>query len=467
MIKSKHVFFLSILIIVFITFVFRDIPFFWDGTYFSKAATLFYNGTDSFWSCGEYTDNTTLPLFSWYLNIVWSLFSKTLTVSHFAFLPFMILFFYEYYRFSKKFLSDFFCSVALILLLSEPTFSTQALLMGYDILMVFLFFFLINRLIENKFLLYSFILPVLSLYSIRGLMLGASLFFIHLAINYSQKKKTSLVQLTKVYSPTIILVCSWFLYHKLKTGWFLFSPLHENTDEQILSFSMAARQVFYVFWKLADFGRIYLWLFVLSFLFIAYYYKKQKDEKTKLLSIVLFIPIIITSLLMIFVSNPIGHKYFIFCFAVLIVFFCWVLQQLNKKQLSSFIAAAALLFLVSGNFWMYPQKYGNGWDSSLKVLPYFNAKTQMDEFVKTQKIDPNNIATQFPLNTNELYSNLTDSSYCYSSVETEEISNYEYFLYSNITNSKSVKTIEEIKSNWKLLREHKSGAVTVSLYQKQ
>lgn len=141
MIKSKHVFFFSILIIVFTTFVFRDIPFFWDGTYFSKAATFFYNEADSFWSCGRYTDNTTLPLFSWYLNLVWSLFSKTLAVSHFAFLPFIILFVYEYYRFSKKFLTDFFGSVALFLLLAEPTFSTQALLMGYDILMVFLFLF--------------------------------------------------------------------------------------------------------------------------------------------------------------------------------------------------------------------------------------------------------------------------------------------------------------------------------------
>lgn len=462
-IKSKYIFIFSVLVLIAIVFFYSNIPFFWDGEYFSKAATFFYNGENSFFDCGAYTDNTTLPLYSWYLSFVWSVFSKTLFVSHAAIIPFLILLVFQFYKMASRFLTDKYVSFSLVLLLIEPTFLTQTILMGYDIVLTSLFLFAINLLLNKKRVAYSFLLPVLALFSIRALFLTLSLFIIDLILEHNRTKKINLFVLSKAYFPCFFLVCSWFVYHKFKTGWFLFSPLHEKTDEHFISFQMVVRQILYAIWKIIDFGRFYLIAFILLFLVT----KKEQIKESKNLFLFLFVPTVITMLFMMLVSNPVGHKYFIFNFVLLIICFCFVVQRIKNKNYRIMSLIFAFVFLVTGNFWIYPQKYGNGWDSSLKILPYFKTKNEMDLFVKTKNIEPKKIATQFPLHTNNYFSYLSDSTFVYTSAETEEINNYNYFLFSNIMNPKNMEEIEKIKKEWLLLKEVKSGFVSISLYQKK
>jgi len=462
MTKSKRVLFFIFVCLVLLTIAVRNIPFFWDGTYFSKAASFFYDGYASFAGCNTYTDNTTLPLYSGFLALVWGIFSKSLFVSHLFFLPFWLWFFYESFRFAHKFLSPLFCSLSLLLLFAEPTTMSQGILMGYDIIMAALFLFVLNRRIEKQYFLYSFVLPILALFSIRGLLLSCSLFIVDLLLKKSEKEKISVLGLAKLYLPTIGLVSFWFIYHKIKTGWFIFSPLHENTDESIVSFSMAVRQLIYVVWKNIDFGRVLLWVsvFILSFR-----YFKHK-ETFKKLSLFLWLPLLFTAVFMAAVSNPVGHKYFIFSFPLLIVLFCFCLELLKSRKKALVVFVFAMLVLFSGNFWMYPQKYGNGWDSSLKVLPYFSLKSEMDNFIEQEKIDKSLIATQFPLDVNDCYSYLKDSSQTYTPVQTKEIAAYNYFLYSTVMNPRETALIEEIRTSWKPIKILQQGLVTLCLYKK-
>jgi hypothetical protein len=123
--------------------------------------------------------------------------------------------------------------------------------------------------------------------------------------------------------------------------------------------------------------------------------------------------------------------------------------------------------LISGNFWLYPERLGNGWDSSLKVIPYFHLKEEMDEFIKEEKIDIKQIGTQFPLIADKKYSHLIDSSYFYNNVWSGPINKYNYFLFTNVINSDISNQIEETKHTWKLIKSLKSGQVYINLYKKK
>lgn len=462
MTKNKFVLLFVFICAALLTVGVRNIPFFWDGIYFSKAASLFYHGNSSFFDCGKYTDNTMLPLYSAYLALTWSIFSKSLWVSHFVFLPFVLWLFYETYRFAKKYLNPFFCSLSLLLLFIEPTVITQSILMGYDIILACMFIFSLNRRIEKQNLLFSVGLSVLALFSIRGLFLVFSLFFVDWIIKKQDKENVSFLTLIKPYMPAIFLVSIWLIYHKTKTGWFLFSPLHESTDESFVSASMAMRQLIYVLWKNLDFGRVFLWLVVIVFVLK----NKTQETTSRTITVCLFIPLFITALFMAVVSNPIGHKYFIFLFPLLIVLFSFCLQQLSNKKTALLFVVMAFFFLLSGNFWLYPQKYGNGWDSSLKVLPFFDLKLEMDDFIEAEKIEKNTIATQFPLDTNNCYSYLADSAENYTNVETEKITDYKYFLYSSVMNPRKTETIEYIRKTWVPIKTMSRGLITLCLYKK-
>jgi hypothetical protein len=75
------------------------------------------------------------------------------------------------------------------------------------------------------------------------------------------------------------------------------------------------------------------------------------------------------------------------------------------------------LLLFGGNFIVYPQKYGNAWDTSLKVLPFFKAERQMKAFILNNNINPSEVYTEFPLTVNNRYSYLQED-FSYSELKT-------------------------------------------------
>jgi hypothetical protein len=120
--------------------------------------------------------------------------------------------------------------------------------------------------------------------------------------------------------------------------------------------------------------------------------------------------------------------------------------------------------MLTGNFWIYPQKFGNGWDVSLKVVPYFQMKEKMDQYVLENNISPENIGTQFPMIADKKYSHLTEGSFKYTDVWSGPINNHAYFLYSNVINTGISEQIEDVKVNWTLVKQIESGQVIIALY---
>ncbi|MEK7253678.1 MAG: hypothetical protein AAB316_02970, partial [Bacteroidota bacterium] len=72
------------------TYLVRNHPFFWDTIQLaSKHAHFFYDTDFQSLILPENIDSGHPPAFGMYLALVWKIFGKTLTVSHFAMLPFL------------------------------------------------------------------------------------------------------------------------------------------------------------------------------------------------------------------------------------------------------------------------------------------------------------------------------------------------------------------------------------------
>lgn len=451
--RNKYLLF-AMLFFIILTIFSLNIPFFWDGTFFSQIALNIFERGFSHIIDTDQPDTGGFPMYSLYMAAVWKLFGKSLAISHLALLPFLCGICNEYFKLAKRFLESRYIPVAFLFLISEPVLVTQSVLMGYDILMVFFFLFALNALLNNKSLLFSIALALLCLSSMRGIFAGISLLIIDFLIN----RKQNLI--LKKYVPALSTIFIWAFIHHSLSGWYFFSPQRESTHEALLPLLSIFRQIVFILWKVCDEGHIALWLFIL----IVFIIRKPKDTQTILLRKLLMIPLITLMLAMSLFANPVGPKYFIIIFLLLNIFCAYMLQLIISDKLRTGISTILIIFLVSGNFWMYPERFGNTWDSSLKVLPYFHLKGEMDDYVSSEHINPALVGTQFPLIADEKISYLNENKVPYTNVWSGPVSDYQYFLQTNVINTDIPSQIEDVKAHWTLLKRIKSGQVYMELY---
>ena len=406
----------------------------------------------------ESFDTGGFPLYSIYLTMLWKCFEKTLLVSHLAILPFLFGVVYEFFKLAKRYLSDKTIVIAIVLLILEPVFITQSILMGYDIIIAYFFLLSLNALYNNKNNLLSIALVLLCLISIRGIMLASAVFILDLL--YNRKLNFHFL---RNYIPAFLTLLLWAIYHKQQTGWYIFSPIREGNAEQFSGIRMMFHQFIYILWKNLDMGRVALWM-TLGYFFL-YNIKKIKSIQHKEIIRNLCVPFFVLAFFMILIKNPIGHKYFLVVCSMLIIATCYFIQHIEKQNIRRLLFIMLATCLIAGNFIIYPQRYGNAWDSSLKIIPYFEMEHRMRHYTNMNHIAPETIGTQFPL-TNDFHNSTlnNDPNKPYSDIETNSINNFAYFLYSNIINSGRMDDLETIKKNWFVEKEIKSGMVELILY---
>ena len=147
-------------------------------------------------------------LFAVYLASVWKLFGRTLLISHIALLPVLLGIAWEYFKLSKKFLRENMIPFAMLLLLFEPTFITQSIVMGYDVMLLYFFLLALNALLLGRRMLYGMAIALLGLCSVRGIMLGITLLMIHSAMRIIIDKKISAGEL-KMYVLPFVILSQW------------------------------------------------------------------------------------------------------------------------------------------------------------------------------------------------------------------------------------------------------------------
>ena len=436
-----------------LTFAVTDNGFFWDTLLqASKWGQYYYDSNFKSLLVPASLDAGHPPLFGMYLALVWMVFGKSLAISHFAILPFLLGIVWQVNRLINYFTVEH-RFLILVLIFSNAVLLGHSTLISPDIAFLFCFLLALNGVLYLK--KWQIILGTIGLgwLSIRGIFAIAALMGIHFKID---KEIKPLV----VFIPVILTTAGYYGYHFLETGWWLSTP-HEgwNHHRGMADANGILRNMVVLGWRLVDFGNIALWL-TFIFLFI----KARRVLRDRRMGLLMSIPLIILlcyAPVLILFQNPIGHRYLLPFYLLFSIFVSiWFTQSRYNKKL---FIGLILLIQLSGNFWVYPQKIAKGWDCTLAHLPYYGLMEEMISYVDDKKLDYQAIGTEFPNIGSRKYIDLNDEIKGFPEKDMEED---RYILYSNVFNDFSDEALEDLKNNWSIEKQLSAGQVYVILYKR-
>ena len=464
-----YIFFI-ILLIVTINF-----PFFWDTIQLaSKHAHYFYeSGFQSIILPNE-IDSGHIPSLGMYLALIWKIGGKSLTISHLAMVPFVLGIAYQLILLIRKLFTADWQLHAIILLLADATLLAQCTLISPDVMLVFFFLMALNNLLIKKTFWYPVALVGLTLSSIRGMMCVAGLFVAELIIHFNgdnsisssgRYKKTfsEILKILKPFLPSIIIAICFFMWHYHKTGWIGY---HKNMPWYPLFETVGIKGAFYnafiLGWRLIDFGRLFVWL---AGAFCLWHYYKNRPVIPGILKSIIIILICIflsISYAAVLHKNLSGHRYFLpvyLLIAILVTFYLFEIT--NSRFWKKVIFYLMLAGILSGNFWIYPDRIAKGWDSTLAYLPYFPLREKMMDWMAKEDIPLSETGTLFP--------NIGPIEYIDLSGKKESFAEFDlkrnhYVFYSNVFNGFSDAELSELKMNWKPIKAYKFLMVKIILY---
>ena len=130
----------SVLIVLFSL----DIGMFWDNVLFaSKMGTAVYENSFFNWHIPIEFDPGHPPFLATVMAIGWTLFGKSLAVSHWLMLPFIFGFLWQIHLFVSYFIKEIWLQIfAFILVVADPTLLSQFVLVNPEIIQLFFFCFL-------------------------------------------------------------------------------------------------------------------------------------------------------------------------------------------------------------------------------------------------------------------------------------------------------------------------------------
>lgn len=441
--------------------------FFWDTSQLgSSHATFFLSTGFSNWMLPDYMDSGHIPVFGFYLGLVWEIFGRTLVVSHLAMVPFALGAVVQLYKLCRKFIPDDYAGIALLLILLDPTLLAQFTLVSPDVPLVFFFFLGTNAVLENKKHVLALSAFLLFLTSMRGMMVVVCLLLLDLYCNVSFKEKNKIVpalfRRSLLYLPSLLVFVLFNVYHFVQKGWIGYhkdSPWADcfaPVDFKGFLFNIGVYG-----WRLLDFGRVGIWL-VFIFLLIRFGKQIWVSKQTRLLifftlSLLVFLPAN-----MLWAKNLLAHRYLIpiyMAFALLTasVLFASYVNQKTKRWL----AAVWFILLISGNFWIYPPKIAMGWDSTPAHLPYYKLRDEAILYLEKQHIKFEEVSSFFP-NTGAI--DILDLNHDPRGFGFFD-PNSPYVFYSNIYNVDDA-VYDTIMAHYQPIKTFRNKGIYITIYKK-
>lgn len=396
--KKKNFFFILLGVCIF--FISKNYGMFWDNVLFaSKMGNQLFEHSIFNWNIPIEFDPGHPPFLGFLLAISWKILGHKLWVSHLLMLPFTIGTFYQLYKFVSYFINEKKYQIAAFLLIViDPTLSTQFVLVNPEVIIIFFFFLALNGLLFNHKWMQFIGLFFLSIISYRGMMLLGG-FFLFDVLNRSFIKKEKLKSILNIKFlffyflgslPGIVFV-AWRLLTK---GWL---QTHPNspwaTLWQIATPKIFIKNLITLIHRYLDFGRIFIILFIIISIFIfgRKILKSTKNKQLLLLSIASVIFVIIAVLM---ATNAFGHRYFIVSYCCINLLAFSIIKEFYTTKKIIYI----LLFigLITGNFWIYPKSISQGWDATLAHVPYHSLRTKAIHYLDDEKINISDVGSFFP-----------------------------------------------------------------------
>lgn len=450
-----------------LTYAVSDHIFFWDTVQLgAKHGLHFYETNFTEILLPDNIDSGHIPIFGVYLAIIWSIFGKSLVVSHFAMLPFLCGIVLQSHRLISRFVHVKYVFWALTIFLLEPTLLGQAVLVSPDIPLVFFLLLALNGIWDNQRTLLSFGILGLFLISMRGGMVAFAILIMDLYLNFQISDKHPFKQLTKMsfaYLPGFLLFCLYNYLHFREKGWIAYhadspwAPSFQHVG--IMGF---LKNIVVLGWRLLDFGRIFLWATGL-FLTFKYIRKYVQEKEIKALFILCVVILLCSSISFLSYTGLNAHRYLLpvyLAFSLLVIVMLFHHIVAHKK----IISLVLVLGLASGHFWIYPSHISQGWDSSLAHLPYYTLRERMMDEMKQMDIKIADVACVFPNNSDQRYMNLsTDTS---KHIAFDQQSS-KFVLYSNVYNDFSDDDIQYLKEGYDVKRHFEHFGVYMTLYERK
>ena len=373
---------------------------FWDNVLFaSKMGNHLYYNSIFDWTIPNEFDPGHPPFLGFLLAISWKILGHKLWVSHLLILPFTIGTFYQLYKFVSYFIEDKKSQLfAFLLLIIDPTLSTQFVLVNPEVIIVFFFLLTFNGILFKNNTLKFIGLFFLSIISFRSMMLLGGIFLFEILNKlYIEKVKLKSVLNLKFllfYFLGSLPGITFVVWRLLTKGW-----LQTHPDSPWASlWKVATPKIFIknlitLIHRYLDFGRVFILLFLVVSLFVfgKKIIKSRKNKQLLLLSITSVIFIIIAVL---FSTNAFGHRYFIVSFCCLnLLTFSIIQKHYIKKKL---IYGLLFFGLITGNFWIYPKDISQGWDATLAHVPYHSLRIKAIDYLNNKQINITEVASFFP-----------------------------------------------------------------------
>ena len=475
-----------------ITFFFRDDIFMWDNITTASATSsfLYYHGWHIF-SMGNFLDCGHPPTMSLYYALCWKILGRHLFVSHFAQMPFLWLLLQQLFFIAEKIFTDakkyLFLFFSFLLLLADTTFLSQAGQVGFEIPLAAIWLWAVNLLwkryfddyskMNSRYFLFCICLIVMPLLQLRGIPLTISLFvaevfFQHKMLRWSWKKY---FQILLPYLFSAIIFLSWLCLHFAQVG-YLFSDPKSSWGPENVGIASWHRVIYnfqIVCLRWTDNGRILLCI-ALLILAVWYFNKfKKANNFQSFIFCVWIAAVIILSLNFILMTKPICHRYLlppIILMPFLLVFF---ISQLNF--IKTFFAKSFLIFLfvamaISGNYFLYYQRYSIGWDSTLAHLPYKNLRQAAVVFANKNNIPSEKCGSRFPITAADslvYLQQISNAKFQCSVIDESNLENFEYVLYSNVCTSFTDEQKNILQEKYTAIKQWQEGKVVFIFYKKK
>jgi hypothetical protein len=440
-------------------------PFFWDTILNSRIAHWYLETGFSSVFIPESLDAGHPPFFSLYLALGWKLLGRSLWVSHLMMLPLLLMVVWNYFQLARRYVQAKYLPWAMLLLFLEPTFLAQSSMMSADILLLAGFLLSLNAITGGRRGWLFLGLLLMAAVNVRGIYSCGLVFAMDAWLQWSKNRRFAWQSLPP-YLVAGLVTAIWLWLHHRQVGWWLAPPPETyGAHRELLGLGGMARNIGIIGWRIADFGRVFLWAILLLAILLGikgdWTEPRSSGETLKLVLVAL----LGLSLLFIPFSNPIGPRYYLIVFLLGNLLFLQFLQSFRygKAQVATFLVA--VIFLLSGHFWVYPDTIAKPWDGSLAHFPYFRLRSQMIEYVSSSGLNPSQIATDFPNIQGDRYSDLSDrADWAFETIEGKPLEACEYVMQSNIFNGFSDEELFALQKDWALVHEVKSWQVYIRLY---
>ncbi len=457
-----------------------DHAFFWDTVQLaSKHAHWYYEQQFQAFFLPESINSGHPPLFGMYLAFCWFLFGKSLMVSHFSILPFLLGIICLLYEIGCHFGKPKQAKYLMLLVLIDPFFAGQSILVSPDIILVFAFLWCLNSILKRSIYAIIFSTILLGLISMRGMMVVFSLYIwwcfmdVFLQKEFIRSTKNIFAILFKnilPFLPAGLIGSTFLVAHYLHFNWIGYHPNSPWAGSfESVNFIEFLKNIGILGWRFLDFGRLFLLSGLAWLLFRASrtlscessFPSKKKEITLKLISLILILSIILTPSLLLH-KGLLSHRYLLpITLSITFLFYHLCCQLIHAPNTQKIVFNIAFIGLLTGNLWIYPKHIAQGWDATLAHIPYYNLRKKMIAYIDSQQIPPATIGTVFPnIGPYEIYE-LNERQEGF--VKKDFLTN-QYFFYATVFNDVSDEDLVELSTNWEIVQQFESFGIEVILY---